>query len=112
MCILGGYDAIRGEAHTPLRAIVDKIKDAASQSCGTAHGDNPVVIIVVSVAGMRVVGMHEGRGVERDIPIAALHGSVIRASAHRCRHSSWRCHRHSEPPKTGGGADGLTPVAT
>src|SRR5258708_28214014 len=98
MCILGGYDAIRGEAHTPMRAIVDKIKDAASRSCGTAHGDNPVVVIVVSVAGMCVVGMYEGRSVERDVAIAALHGNVIRAATNRFRHS---CRRNSEPARIG-----------
>src|SRR6266480_5180078 len=101
MCILRGYYAIRGEAHTPMRAIVDKIEDATSRSCSTAHGDNPVVVIVVSVAGMRIVGLHEGRGVEPDIAIAALHCHVIRAATNRSRHSSWRCRRDSEPVRTG-----------
>src|SRR2546421_9953953 len=109
MCILRGYYAIRGEAHTPMRAIVDKIEDATSRSCSTAHGDNPVVVIVVSVAGMRVVGMHEGRGVERDIAIAALHCHVIRATTNRCRHRSWRCHRDSEPARIGCRTSGLSP---
>src|SRR5437016_5075455 len=111
MSILGGYYAIRGEAHTPMRAIVDKIEDATSRSCSTAHGDNPVVVIVVSVAGMRIVGLHEGWGVEPDIAIAALHCHVIWAAANRCRHSSWRCHRDGEPTRVGG-ACCLSRVAT
>ena len=83
MRILCGEHSIRGETHARVGTIKDEVEEAASHASVIAHGNDPMVVIVVVYARMRSVGMHQCRYIKRGKPVLTSEGNKLLIGSNR-----------------------------
>src|SRR5437588_12069415 len=95
-----------------MRAIIDEIEDAASHAHSIANGHDPMVVIIIAAASMRVISMDQGWDIKPNVPKLSLHRSKVPAMSNCRCHDSWRIGCYREPARVYSRARSLPGIAT